>query len=106
MLTKLNAWHVNISQIWTLWVKQPPYFNTATRLPSTASFFLSMLQHTAPGTVISTAPLLGYTKDPWQVPLLRYAWSTSTPVASAALFVVDPITAVVSLALCEFRGVV
>ena len=86
-------------QIWTQWVMQPPYFNTITRAPSTGSFTLSMIQHTAPGTVISASPLLGYTKDPWQVSSLGYSW---LPSASSALFTVNPTTAVVSLALSEW----
>ena len=89
-------------QIWVLWVRQPPYFNTATRAPASASFALSMLQHTAPGTRISNSPLLGYSKDPWQTPALRYAWDpVLTAPATAALFTVNAISGDVSLALSE-----
>lgn len=88
-------------EIWVRWVKQPPYFNAVSRTPSSAAFSLSMLQHTAPGTLISPAPLLGFTKDPWQVPALRYSWAPVTSAPAAALFVIDPLTANVSLAPSE-----
>lgn len=88
-------------EIWVRWVMQPPYFDAGSRTPGSATFALSMLQHTAPGTLISSVPLLGFTKDPWQVPFLRYTWAPATPAAAAALFVVDQLTANVSLALSE-----
>lgn len=95
-------------EMWVLWVQQPPYFNTATRAPGTATFALSVPQHTPLGTLISRTPLLGYSKDPWQVPFLRYTWDPSTPAAATGNFSVDPAGANVTIALSKWtarRGV-
>jgi hypothetical protein len=83
-------------------VKQPPFFNVATRAPASISFALSMKQHTAPGSAVSMTPLAGFSKDPWQATFLRYSWaSPPTAPATAALFTIDAVTGNVSLALSE-----
>lgn len=82
------------------WVPKPPYFNAATQAPGSAWFQLEVNELSTVGTPVTPAQgsgaILGYSKDTWAGPLLRYAWA-SQPAGCSGCFVINATTGAVTL---------